>query len=109
MAIEQHKVAKYISRQKLSRFFNIQSDFLGRLVFFTFVRESFHVLALLLSLFSFSRVSVRLSLLFYKFKEKKQKRKNCLNYESHKELCRESVINIKCISMLSKGNKIGEK
>ena len=58
----------------------------------TLVGESSHIFALLLfSLFSFSRVSVRLSLFLYKFNEKKQERKNCLINQAR---CRESVINI---------------
>ena len=95
---------------KATPFFQNTISFQGSLVSLTFVKESFDKFAFLLFLLPFSRVSVRLPLLLYKFKEKKNKNeKLSKKHESRKELCRESVINIQCISLLNKENKASEK
>ena len=66
-----------VSWQSYASFSIYSQVFQIRLVSLTFVGESFHIFALLLS-FCFSRVFARVSWLLHKFKEKKPKPKNCL-------------------------------
>ena len=63
---------------KATPFFQNTISFQGSLVSLTFVKESFDKFALLLFLLPFSRVSVRLPLLLYKFKEKKKQERKII-------------------------------
>ena len=63
---------------KATPFFQNTISFQGSLVSLTFVRESFDKFAFLLFLLPFSRVSVRLPLLLYKFKEKKKQERKII-------------------------------